>query len=82
MRFDPERQSCNGRKHQGIGDEQISLNIKRGAEKISRYNSDERKQTDESFHLRVHLGNLRLCLIKECAMELAHSHWNGGNYRG
>ena len=43
--FDPESQRSDGGKNEQISDEHFSLYIERGAENVSKYDSEKSKQT-------------------------------------
>ena len=42
--FDPERERGKGRKNKHVSDEQFALYIKRNAEKVSGYDSEQGKE--------------------------------------
>ncbi len=44
MGFDPESKRCNGRENKQIGDEHLTLQIKRSAEKVSKYDCGKSKE--------------------------------------
>jgi hypothetical protein len=56
MGFNPEDQAGNRGNNEQISRDQFSLYIKRGAENVSKYNGDKRKDADESFHCGYILG--------------------------